>query len=367
MAIDFFDSHIAPAAYEEVMACLKSGRLSEGKRVKRFEESLTDTLGFVNPVCVNSGTSALHLALVVANVGPGDEVIIPAQTFIATGLAVLMQKANVVFADCDPTTGNIDPADVARRVTERTRAIIPVHWAGLPCDMDELNAIAAEHDLAMIEDAAHALGATYKGKAVGSLSRMTCFSFQAIKHLTVGDGGALCCERDAEHVRARTLRWFGINRANSPTTELGERDYDLTEVGYKYHMNDLAAALGIGNLTNFLDRLARRRAIAATYREALADTPGIRLLAAPVDRESAHWLFTFRCDNRLQLIRALKSRGVPCTVVHNRIDDNTVFGGVRDDLPGQVIFDAEQLAIPVHEGLSDDDVTHIIGAIQAGW
>src|SRR5262249_43887055 len=158
-----------------------------------FEQELATTLGLIRPVAVNSGTSALHLALEVAGVGSGDEVILPAQTFVASGLSILMCDAAPVFADIQPFTGNIDPGSVRAKITARTKAIMPVHWGGYPCDMDEINAIARGHDLAVIEDAAHALGAIYKGRPVGALSRFTAFSFQAIKHLTTGDGGALCC------------------------------------------------------------------------------------------------------------------------------------------------------------------------------
>jgi perosamine synthetase len=367
MPIEFFHTHVAEAALREVEACLRSGRLSEGVRVKAFEEALTARLGLCNPVAVNSGTTALHLGLVVAGVGPGDEVIVPAQTFVATALAVLMQRASPVFCDIDPETGNMAAADLARRVTERTRAVMPVHWAGLPCDMAEIQAVADRHGLCVIEDAAHALGATYRGRPIGAVSRMTCFSFQAIKHLTSGDGGALCLLDPEEARHAAQLRWFGIDRARSPTGELGEREYDLTELGYKYHLNDYAAALALGNLTDFPARLARRRAIAADFRRAFAGLPGLRLLRHDPDRESAFWLFTVRVERRLDFIRAVRSRGVPASIVHCRIDHNTILGGRRPDLPGTAEFDADQVALPVHEGLSEADVATIIAAVQAGW
>lgn len=365
--MDFFTTHVSENAIREVEACLRAGRLSEGVRVKALEDTLHAQLGLAEPVCVNSGTTALHLALIVAGVQDGDEVILPAQTFIATALAILMQRAVPVFADIDPETGNLDPLDVARRVTEKTRAIIPVHWAGLPCNMAELNAIARKHDLAMIEDAAHALGATYQGQPVGNLSRFTCFSFQAIKHLTTGDGGAIACQNPDDAQKAKKLRWFGIDRARSPVTELGERDYDLTELGYKYHLCDFAAALAIGNLPDIPGILAKRRETAAIFDAALRQIPGVQLLRRDADRQSAHWVYTLRVQKRLDFVRALKSRGVPTSVVHNRIDHNTLFGGLRDDLPGQTLFDAEQIALPVHEDLTPQDIRTVVEAVQAGW
>ena len=367
MAIEFFHTSVSPEAVSLATRTLMSTWLSEGRRVKEFEDALSDRLGLVNPAALNSGTSALHLALVIANVGPGDEVILPPQTFIATGLAIVMQGAVPVFADVDPCTGNLLPESVAAKVTSRTRAVMPVHWAGLPCDMDDIQDIASRHGLAVVEDAAHALGAAYHGSPIGGLSRFTAFSFQAIKHLTTGDGGALCCTdaNDARQVMAR--RWFGIDRANSPMSVLGEREYDLDTVGYKYHMNDLAAAVGLGNLQDFPQRLARRRLVAARYLDALSGVHGLELPPCPSDRESAWWLFQLRVDRREDFIRALASRWVPASVVHQRIDRNRVFGGVRSDLFGQAEFDMRQVSIPVHEGLSDADVAQVVDAVRAGW
>jgi perosamine synthetase len=227
--------------------------------------------------------------------------------------------------------------------------------------------VAGRHGLAVVEDAAHALGATYRGRPVGAISRFTAFSFQAIKHLTTGDGGALCCAAEEDARAALVRRWFGIDRANSRPSILGEREYDIDAVGFKYHLNDLAASVGLGNIEDFPGRLARRRALAARYREALAGVPGLRLLRCPPDRESAWWLFTIRVERREDFIRALASRGVPASVVHLRIDRNSVFGGVRDDLPGQAAFDADQVSLPVHEGLSDEDVGTVVAAVRAGW
>jgi perosamine synthetase len=365
--MDFHHTHVSLKSIELATQVLGSGWVSEGRMVREFESALTTKLGLENPVALNSGTSALHLALVLAGAGPDDEVILPAQTFVATGLAVLMQRATPVFADIDPMTGNILPGSIARKITPRTKAIMPVHWGGYPCDMDEINAIAAEHGLAVIEDAAHALGAAYKGKPVGAISSFAAFSFQAIKHLTTGDGGALCCleENDARQARAR--RWFGIDRDRDKTSILGERAYDLRQVGYKYHMNDLAAALGLGNLEDFQQRLARRRQIGAFYRERLASIRGLQLLRLDRDRTHAYWLFTVLVERREDFIRTLANHGVPASVVHLRIDRNSVFGGTRDDLVGQQEFNERQVSIPMHEGLSDDDAELVVRTIKGGW
>jgi len=366
-ALEFFHTAVSARALELAAETLRSGWISEGRRVSEFETALSAALGLAHPVTVNSGTAALQLALVLAGVGPGDEVILPAQTFVATGLVVLMQGATPVFADIDPETGNIDGRSIRAKVTERTRALMPVHWAGYPCNLDEIEDIAREHRLAVIEDAAHALGATYKGRRVGAISRFTAFSFQAIKHLTTGDGGALCCGAAADADAAIRRRWFGIDRRHSSPSLLGERIYDIAEVGYKFHMNDVAAAIGLGNLEDFPARLARRRGIARRYREELAHVSGLTLLRSEPDRESACWLFTILVDGREEFIRRLAEHGVPASVVHLRIDRNTVFGGLRDDLVGQERFDARQVALPLHEGLTDGDVTRVVNAVRQGW
>jgi len=365
--MDFYATTVSPQAIELATEVLRSARLSEGARVAQFEAALSDQLGLVHPVAVNSGTSALHLALVVAGIGPGDEVILPPQTFVASGLAILMQLAVPVFADVDPRDGNICPASVRAKITARTRAIMPVHWGGYPCDLAEINRIAAEHGLAVIEDAAHALGAGYRGKAVGAISRLTCFSFQAIKHLTTGDGGALCCLAEEDHRAARTRRWFGIDRENAAPSLLGERVYDIDCCGYKYHMNDLAAAVGLGNLAAFPQILARRQEIGRWYRDHLSDVPGLELLRTEDDRTHAYWLFTVKVQRRSEFIRKLKDHGVPASVVHQRIDRYSAMGGVREDLPGQAEFDRQQVALPLHSSLRQEELEEIVEVVQSGW
>jgi perosamine synthetase len=321
----------------------------------------------MNPVALNSGTSALHLAVVLAGVGPGDEVICPAQTFVATAMVVEQERAVPVFADIHYDSGNLDPKSLESKIRERTKAIIAVHWGGYPCDMDAIHAIARKHDLVVIEDAAHALGATYKGCPIGALSEFTCFSFQAIKHITTGDGGALCCMNPNTAQDVLKRRWFGIDRASSPMSSLGERIYDIDVVGYKYHMNDYAAALGLANLIGFAERLARRRKIAAYYMNELKNIAGVNLFEMTPDRESACWLFGMHVERRDDFITALQTRGITASVVHLGIDHNTLFGGARKDLHNQIKFNQTQIHIPLHDGLSDDDVVHIVRAVSAGW
>ena len=362
-----FSTFVSPTAAARVQQVLATTFLSEGKLVKEFEDRLSAELGMVHPAALNSGTSALHLALEVAGIGAGDEVILSAQTFIASALTVVQVGAKPVFADIQYETGNIDPADIAHRITPRTKAIMAVHWGGYPCDMTEIQAVADAHRLVVIEDAAHAPGATYRGRAIGAISDYTCFSFQAIKHLTTGDGGALCAREPVTARQVFRRRWFGIDRANSPVNEVGEREYDLTDVGYKYHLSDYAAALGLGNLDGFADRMTARRALVRQYRDGLAGVPGLAHFQPKADRESAHWLFGFHVENRMAFIRALKAKGIAASVVHDGIDHNTLFGGKRPDLTQQRRFDETQIHIPLHDHLSADEVGYIIDIIRQGW
>jgi perosamine synthetase len=366
--IDFFNTDVHPEAFVKVSEVLQSTFLSEGKLVADFESALSHQLGILNPVAVNSGTAALHLALVVAGIGIGDEVIIPSQTFIATGLAVMMTGAVPVFADIQLHTGNIDPADVERKISPKTKAVMPVHWGGYPCEMDQLIEIATRYNLLVIEDAAHAIGAKYKGNFVGALGDMTCFSFQAIKHLTTGDGGLLACKDQNHFERAMVLRWFGIDRKNSPIGSSGEREYNLKELGYKYHLNNYAAALGLANLEVLSANLKRRREIAEYYNTELKDVPGLDLFSYDQDKESSYWLYGFHVEKRDAFISKLASAGIPSSVVHVGIHKNELFTHDSvNTLHVQNAFDKSQVHIPVHNGLSNNQTHAIIKAIKAGW
>ena len=354
-------------AIERAVAVLRSGYIGQGPVAKELEEYFRQVSGTPWNTTVNSGTSALHLAVILAGVDAGDEVITTAQTMMATSHAVLMQRATPIFADVQPLTGNIDPKDIEHRITKHTKAIIVVHWAGYPCDMDEIHAIAQKHNLVVIEDAAHAIGAKYKGRPVGSMSPFTCFSFQAVKHITGGDGGMLSMLKETDNAEASRLRWFGIDREKRKPTLLGEHEWNVTRLGYKYHMNDIAAALTLGNLKHLDEILGRRKEIAARYRRAFAGVKGMTLLENKNDRQSANWLFTVLVERREDFLRLLHSQGIYASVIHLRIDRNDLYGGERRDLPNLEKFTELHVSLPVHEGLRDEDVEHIISTVTKGW
>lgn len=365
--IPIFNPFVPDAVVERVAATLRDGWLSEGRNVRDFEEAFSSFFDLKHTLAVNSGTAALHLAVLGAGVAPGDEVIVPAQTFVATATSVMMAGGTPVFADIQPGGPNIDPADIEHRITERTKAIIPVHYGGYPCDMDEINKIADKHDLCVIEDAAHALGATYKGNPVGSLGDFSVFSFQAIKQLTTGDGGMLVAKDYQDYKTAYRRRWFGIDRANRKPSLLGQPEWDISELGYKYHMNDVAASMGIAQLEFFAEAHERRQSLNQIYRREFAMVSGLSLLEEKQDRTSSTWLFTIRVERRLDFIRALKSRGVEAAVWHQRIDKNSLFGGERNDLPNQALFNDSQVSVPLRSDLTDQEVNSILSSVTAGW
>jgi perosamine synthetase len=361
--IEFFNTTIAPSVIGAVTDTLQSTRISAGVKADMFESNLQQH-GLSNPVTVNSGTVTMHLALLAAGVGPGDEVIIPAQTFIATGMAVLYVGATPIFADINRYDGNISIDSVKQKITNKTKAIIPVHWAGYPCDMDSINDIAKKYNLAVIEDAAHAFGATYKNQLIGSISRFTSFSFQAIKHLTTGDGGALCCKSIEDANLVKRLRWFDIDRESTKTGFLGEREYDAINIGYKYHMNDIAATIGIENLKQIDIKLNKIRNIAKQYQGELANISYIKLMNYELERSSSYWLFPLIVDNRDKFITYMRKNNIPVSVVHLGIDNNSIFGGNRDDLPNQRWFNENQIHIPIHDALTQKQVETIIKTIK---
>jgi len=367
--IVMFYPYISEEAIGQATAVLRSRWIGEGDTVKQFEEALRKTFGFDYALALCSGTAGLRLALAVAGVGPSDEVITTAMTCTATNTPILEQYAKPVFADIQWETGNIDPADIEHRITERTKAIMVVHWGGYPCDLEEIHKIARRHNLPVIEDGAHALGARYRGQSIGVISQFTMFSFQAIKQLTTVDGGLLAMVDQETYDEARIRRWFGIDRDNRVHSAQwpGYKAWDQSLVGYKYHMNNVTAAIGLGNLKHIDDILARRHQIVARYQQALETVSGVTLFERLDDRTSGDWLFTIHVENRMNFHRALLDRGVESSVCHIRNDLHSVFGPLREDLPNLDRYQETYISIPLHDHLTDEDVGYVIRAIQRGW
>jgi perosamine synthetase len=363
MKINFFSTTISKKIFKKINIILKKGNISSGKQNELFENSFSNNFKLKNCTAVNSGTSALHLALCCAGVKTGDEVILPAQTFLATAMVVLYQNAKVVFADIQKDTGNICPISIQQKITRKTKAIIVVHWAGYPCDMLEIRKIAKEKKILLIEDAAHALGAYYKNKPVGSISDFTCFSFQAIKHLTTGDGGMLVCKKNQHYRLAQKLKWFGIDR-NSKSFFLGERNFQLYHPGFKYHMNDIAATLGLENIKIVKYKIKYLNMLEDYYRKNLTNISGVTLLKKDKDRKSSSWLFTILVKKRDSFFKMMNRNGIPVSVVHRRIDRFKLFGGVNKNLTNQSYFDKHQISLPLNDQLNKKNLDYIINVIK---
>lgn len=365
--LDLFITYTHPNTYNYVKEVLDSNFLSEGSWNKLFENKLSELINNPYVFTVNSGTSALHLALKIAGIGKGDEVIIPSQTFVATGLAVLYCGANPVFADINIEDGNINISSIKSLISSKTKAIIPVHWAGYPCQMDEIIEIAKQYSLIVIDDAAHAFLAEYKGNKIGTISDFTCFSFQAIKHLTTGDGGAVFVKNQKFYSIGKKLRWFGIDKENDIVGELGERVYNLKEIGYKYHMNNIAAAIGLANVIDIQERINKRRELAEIYFKKLDKVNGVKLLNYQSDCKSSYWLFPLLVEKRSDFIKMMRANKINVSVVHQGIHKNKIFDNFKKQIQNQIYFDEYQIHIPIHEKLSLEDIEYIIQIIKRGW
>lgn len=284
MQIPVLKPSITEAEIQAVNEVLRSGWLGLGPKTAEFEEAFARRVKAKYCVGLNSGTAALHLAMASIHLRSDDEVIVTPMTFISTVHAISYCGANPVFADILPDTLNIDPEDVAQKITPKTRAIVAVDMAGHPCDWDDLKRIAAEYGLTLIEDAAHACGAFYKKQPVGSIAPLTCFSFHAVKNLTCGEGGAITFQDDWNNKWFREMRWLGISKDTWSRTG-GETSYKwkywVDELGFKYHMNDISAALGLVQLKRLDDLNLARRKIVTRYNEAFAD---LDWLVTPVER-----------------------------------------------------------------------------------
>lgn len=365
--VTMFHPYVNKQARVNVDEVLRSRWIGEGEKVKEFEDALQKRFGFRHCLALNNGTAGLRLALAMIGVGPGDEVISVAQTCSATNMSILEQFATPVFADIQYETGNIDPGDIEHRITARTKAIIVVHWAGYPCDLEEIHQTAFEYELPVIEDAAHALGAYYQNKPIGTISDFTMFSLQAIKQLTTGDGGVLTVLTEGQYHEARRRRWFGIDRVNRRQQADGYVYWNQSEAGYKYHMNNIAAAIGLGNLEDYNVNQVIRDAYAEAYRQQLKNTAGVVLFEHKSDRRSANWLFTLHVQERKHFVKMMKSKGVETSVVHIRNDMHDIFGPLRMDLPITAEYAQTNISIPLHNRMEWADVNYVIKCVKEGW
>jgi dTDP-4-amino-4,6-dideoxygalactose transaminase len=363
--IVLFYPHIPKNSLKSLERTLSTRWIGQGPMVDKFEKKLSkDFANNHSVISTGSGTDALHLAYLLANIKKDDEVIVPVFTCTATNIPLLYIGANIKFADLDKKTMNICVKSVAKLITKKTKAIICVHYGGLPCDLKELQELASKYKIPLIEDAAHALGAEYNSEKIGSVGDFTIFSFQAIKHITTGDGGALCIKNNKLLEKAKRLRWFGIDRKKK---QLGIWENDIKEIGYKYQMTDLGATLGYESLIEFKKILKHRRDIYKIYLNELQKNPNIVCVHEESKiKKHAAWMFTILTEKKDFLQKKLRTKGIETNQVHFRNDKYSIFKrfAKNNKFPNMDYVEDKYLVLPIHTKMSLIDATRVAKEIN---
>jgi perosamine synthetase len=358
-----------------VIEVLRSDWLTTGPKVAEFEEAMARYVGAKYVIAVSSGTAALHCAMYALGIGPGHEVIVPTMTFTASANCVVYQGGIPVFADVEPDTLLIDPRDVERKITPQTKAIIAVDYAGQPCDYDALNEIADRHHLALVADACHSLGSTYRGRSVGSLADLSVFSFHPVKHITTGEGGMITVDHEEYAKRMRTFRNHGITSDHQQRDAQGPWFYEMVDLGYNYRITDFQCALGMSQLQKLPRWLERRQEINRQYGEAFAEIKGIQPLAVKVDVRHAYHLYVVRINQngtgigRREIFQALRSRGIGVNVhyipVHMHPFYQNRFGTGRGLCPVAESAYEQIISLPMYPAMTDKDIKTVINTVRS--
>ncbi len=356
-----------------VVEVLRSSYLTTGPKVAEFENSFARWTGASCAVAVSSGTAALHAAMFAIGIGEGDEVIVPAITFAATANAVLFQRAIPVFADVQPDTLLIDPQDIAKKITTRTKAVVAVDYAGQPADYDALRDITTQRNLALIADAAHSLGAQYKGRNVGTLADLTAFSFHPVKHVTTGEGGMITTPSEKYADRMRAFRNHGMTVDHHQRAKCGSWFYEIADLGWNYRLTDFQCALGISQLNGLARSLARRRQIASQYDLAFSQHPSVLPLKTHSGNLHAYHLYVIRLPldhlkgNRSDIFSALYAEGIGVNVhyipVHLHPYYQRTLHTRRGDCPNAEQAYEAILSLPMFPDMSETDVQDVIQAV----
>lgn len=371
----FGSPYIGEEEIDEVVDSLHSGWLGTGPKVAAFEAGFRAYMGQGYAAAFNSCTAALHLSLVALDLKPGDEVITTPLTFCASVNAIIHAGATPVLADVDPVTMNIDPDRVREKITPRTRAVLPVHFAGRPCDLDALTAICREHSLRMVEDCAHAIETTYKGRHAGTFGDFGCFSFYVTKNVVTGEGGMTVCRREEDIRRLKVLGLHGMSAdAWRRFSDAGYKHYEVVEAGYKYNMMDLQAAIGIHQLRRVDELLVRRQELWARYDSALAELP--LALPAPQEPDTLHarHLYTVLVDeertgvSRDEFLSRMHAQGIGTGVHYMSIPEHPYyrerFGWSLEDTPHAVRVGRQTVSLPLSAKLTNQDQDDVAEAVK---
>ncbi|HXG00010.1 MAG TPA: DegT/DnrJ/EryC1/StrS family aminotransferase [Bacteroidota bacterium] len=372
----FGSPRIESAEIAEVTDSLTSGWLGTGPKVKKFEEMFTRYKGCAHAIAVNSCTSALHLSLMAIGLRRDDEVIVPAMTFAATANAVIHAGGRPVLVDCERDSQNISVEEIARKITRRTKAIIPVHFAGRPCAMDAIMSLARKHRLKVIEDCAHAIETEYHGRKSGTFGDLGCFSFYVTKNIVTGEGGMVTTSRSSYAERIKVLALHGMTKdAWRRFSDSGYKHYSVVEAGFKYNMMDLQAAIGIHQLPRVERYWRRRRAIWMRYNEAFADLPVFLPPDPEPNTRHAFHLYTLRLDlkhcplSRDEFLQKMTESkigvGVHYIALHLHPFYRRTFGYRRGDFPNAEWISERTVSLPLSAKLTDRDVEDVITAVRA--
>lgn len=350
---------------DEMTKTLFSGYIAEGPKVAEFTKMLSEYIGNPRTVVVNSGTSALTLAYRLAGVGPGTEVISTPLTCAASNTPILELGGKVVWVDCESETGMVDPDDIEHLITDKTKAICILHKEGDPAKLDEILSIANKHKIKVVEDCAHALGSKYKGTMIGNHGDYCCFSLQAIKHITTGDGGALLCKNADDYERAKRLKWFGVDRDKVKGREAWL--HDVPEWGYKMNLNDVAATIGVECMKHIEWIIKSFHENGEYYNELLKNISGLKLIKRDPENYSAYWAYCLIVENRSNFIKKLADEGIASDQIHPRNDVYSMFSGSKRKLPGVDYFASREVSIPSGWWVTGKEIERICKIIKNGW
>lgn len=356
-----------------VGAALRSDWLTTGPLVPQFERRVAEYVGARHGIAVSSGTAALHSAMFAIDICPGDEVIVPPMTFAATANCVAYMGGTPVFCDVEPDTLLLNPNKIEEKITQRTKAVIAVDYAGQPCDYDRLKAICHRHNLSLVADACHAIGATYKDRKVGALADMTVFSFHPVKHITTGEGGMVMTDNDEFDMRIRRFRNHGITKGFKERAATGEWHYEMTDLGFNYRISDFQCALGISQLSRLPEFLAKRRKIAEKYTSAFSSISCLGLLTVRPEVQHALHLYTILYhpqnskNNRDTVFSLLRKEGIGVNVHYIPVHLHPYYKQRFNTGPGlcPIAENAYEkiLTLPLFPSMSDEDVDRVINAV----